>query len=855
MSTQITLPSAGGGTLLEGPRYKYLYADGTPSENGRKLIEAYEAAQYDDVIVLGPGDYSVDEHPITLGSKYVTITGLVAPSLQGLTPPANIVYYNQNYNVTNYARVDDSGVVSIIDTNDWTNFATLTEIKLLDGTFLCTGYFYNSLGNYNIIKLNAAREIIFYDYIDIDPGFECYYTDGTTEYLTCNYGNSIKVFNPSTLNLIRTHSLNGLPDKTTNNFGQSSFMYVLGNFTQVDGVTSNRLCKINIATGTIDTAFAANIGTAVTTYYQVRTMALTDNSLILGGDFPTFNSVPVIGELYALNLNGTPNTTMISNFGTGFPPNYIEKILFTGNKIFFLSRNYVTPGSTYNSVVPLDTSIIKLNSSGVFESTVLTGGGSYKAYSMNTIAINNTLLIYLANNNYGPYNGNTTVGNYIAIDPATDNVVTAYLTNSVIPPTANVNQLVPCIKGTSISLQYYVSISNDPFVFNADGFIPYNLNNLNFNKLHFSSVSFSGFRIGGCSIQKIYGTGPANSAPFALNIENSYIGEIEGSIESLDNSTVAQFSIHPSVSFAYVGGTFKNSLINNYFYANLPSLTLEGQIYIDNCFINNGLTAIDRLNTNVFIKNSRLGSFYTGVTTSNSFFGHVENCTIEGNCFNINIFNPSTFFEFEASNVKSYRGSSTIAFNFTFTDSSAAMGGKISLVNCAIITGGISFNTVLVNAMGTGDLAIFLKNCISQDDSFNNRCVNSMGTNNIPIKYIDCKGTINCFNNERQDGGTKFSASYINCTANQGSFNSIDNSTNTPLQNNGIYNNCIVNSISGFAAKSFQTIAATPTSYLLDCMMEENSFAFLNPSSGGGAGKVISCKRLTGAGVLTTYNF
>jgi len=73
MSTQITLPSAGGGTLLEGPRYKYLYADGTPSENGRKLIEAYEAAQYDDVIVLGPGDYSVDEHPITLGSKYVTI--------------------------------------------------------------------------------------------------------------------------------------------------------------------------------------------------------------------------------------------------------------------------------------------------------------------------------------------------------------------------------------------------------------------------------------------------------------------------------------------------------------------------------------------------------------------------------------------------------------------------------------------------------------------------------------------------------------------------------------------------------------------------------------------------------------
>jgi uncharacterized delta-60 repeat protein len=86
-----------------------------------------------------------------------------------------------------------------------------------------------------------------------------------------------------------------------------------GNFTTFNGVSVNRFARLN-ANGSLDTAFVTNLGSGFDNVpYSI--LQLSDGTILVGGDFTTFNGVAV-GRLVKLNANGTLNT--IFNTGVGF---------------------------------------------------------------------------------------------------------------------------------------------------------------------------------------------------------------------------------------------------------------------------------------------------------------------------------------------------------------------------------------------------------------------------------------------------------------------------------------------------------------------------------------------------------
>lgn len=98
--------------------------------------------------------------------------------------------------------------------------------------------------------------------------------------------------------------------------GVSSYVYALavlpngkiiiaGDFTSYNGVTANRIARLN-ADGTLDTTFNAGGVGASLTVFAVAVQA--DGKIIIGGDFSTYNGVQKYG-VARLNANGTLDTS------------------------------------------------------------------------------------------------------------------------------------------------------------------------------------------------------------------------------------------------------------------------------------------------------------------------------------------------------------------------------------------------------------------------------------------------------------------------------------------------------------------------------------------------------------------
>jgi uncharacterized delta-60 repeat protein len=87
-----------------------------------------------------------------------------------------------------------------------------------------------------------------------------------------------------------------------------------GQFTTYNGVTSNRIARLN-STGTLDTDFTTNIGAGFSG--TVNAIAIQpDNKILVGGSFETFNAITV-NNIARLNSDGTLDTTFTNNVGTG----------------------------------------------------------------------------------------------------------------------------------------------------------------------------------------------------------------------------------------------------------------------------------------------------------------------------------------------------------------------------------------------------------------------------------------------------------------------------------------------------------------------------------------------------------
>lgn len=143
-----------------------------------------------------------------------------------------------------------------------------------------------------------------------------------------------------------------------------------GAFTSFNGGTVEKIIRLN-ADGTEDTTFSTNVGTGITGIgSQGRALAiLSDGSLIIGGEIPTFAG-NTVSHLVKLSSAGVFDTTFDGNLGTGF-----DSIVYS---IGVDSSDNIFVGGLFTTLngVSVANGIVKLSSAGVLDSTFDTNAGT-----------------------------------------------------------------------------------------------------------------------------------------------------------------------------------------------------------------------------------------------------------------------------------------------------------------------------------------------------------------------------------------------------------------------------------------------------------------------------------------------
>ncbi|MGB3013043.1 MAG: hypothetical protein WBB41_00350 [Candidatus Nanopelagicales bacterium] len=140
-----------------------------------------------------------------------------------------------------------------------------------------------------------------------------------------------------------------------------------GSFTAVNGVTSNRIARLN-ADGTVDAAFSANLGTGPDN--DVLSVAVqTDGKIVLGGWFTAVNGT-LSARIARLNTDGTVDSSFSANTGSGFD--------FDVRTVTIQPDGKMVVGGAFNAVNGTTSiRIARLNSNGTVDTafSANTGGG------------------------------------------------------------------------------------------------------------------------------------------------------------------------------------------------------------------------------------------------------------------------------------------------------------------------------------------------------------------------------------------------------------------------------------------------------------------------------------------------
>jgi uncharacterized delta-60 repeat protein len=150
-----------------------------------------------------------------------------------------------------------------------------------------------------------------------------------------------------------------------------------GNFTTYNGVTSNRIARLN-TDGTRDTAFTTATGTGLNNVVQATVIQL-DGKIVVGGGFTTHNGVSS-NRIARLNADGTRDTDFTTAIGTGFSGTVYSIAIQADGKIvvggFFTTHNGVTSNR-----------IARLNADGTLDTDFTTAIGTGFSSFVNAIAI------------------------------------------------------------------------------------------------------------------------------------------------------------------------------------------------------------------------------------------------------------------------------------------------------------------------------------------------------------------------------------------------------------------------------------------------------------------------------------
>jgi uncharacterized delta-60 repeat protein len=170
-----------------------------------------------------------------------------------------------------------------------------------------------------------------------------------------------------------------------------------GSFTTHNGVTSNRIARLN-SDGTRDTAFTTAIGTGFTNGSVIALAIQADGKIVVGGFFTSHNGV-TSNRIARLNTDGTRDTTFTTAIGTGFN-SIVNAIAIQPDAKIVVGGSF----TTFNAVTV--NRIARLNTDGTLDTTFDTNTGTGFNSTVNAIVIQPDAKIVVGGN-FATFNGVT----------------------------------------------------------------------------------------------------------------------------------------------------------------------------------------------------------------------------------------------------------------------------------------------------------------------------------------------------------------------------------------------------------------------------------------------------------------
>lgn len=143
-------------------------------------------------------------------------------------------------------------------------------------------------------------------------------------------------------------------------------IYICGSFTSWNGVSANRVAKLN-SNGTMVTSFSTNAGSAANNI-AYRVAVQSTGKPIFVGIFNSFNGVTV-GGIVRLNVDGTSDAAFKTNTGSGYNSYVYAVETQSDDKILVGGEGNIWNGVTRNRIV-------RLNSDGTLDTAFSANTGT-----------------------------------------------------------------------------------------------------------------------------------------------------------------------------------------------------------------------------------------------------------------------------------------------------------------------------------------------------------------------------------------------------------------------------------------------------------------------------------------------
>jgi hypothetical protein len=192
-----------------------------------------------------------------------------------------------------------------------------------------------------------------------------------------------------------------------------------GTFDHHEGIPSNKIARLNVAGSGVDPVFTSNIGSGFNTQVYATAINDADQTIIVGGDFTSFNGTP-INRIAKLNPDGTLNTTFKNNIGSGI--NGIVRSIAVNQS----NGKYVIVGDFTEFNGSSRSRIVVLNSDGTPDTSFVVGTGLNDTAN---VAFVHTDGNYLVGGAFTNYNG-TTVGRIVKLLSADGTADPTFIANS-----------------------------------------------------------------------------------------------------------------------------------------------------------------------------------------------------------------------------------------------------------------------------------------------------------------------------------------------------------------------------------------------------------------------------------------